>query len=251
MRECLDIMKALTDKDAKSGMRKIHSPKYLDQLATHWFTFRHVHHEHARYEEGVLFPLFEAYFPGVTTDAHEQHEESEKLSKVMDRLMWAAAPQAWENVKSRYFVSTFKSDWEDEIEKEKLQLDLAYMDEVDDVMQRIHTLEYHHFDTEELHMQAVGTKWFNMKIAKQTLRKIWSEVDPLAWRIYLPFVVNYNFLHKRRLIALRSFQMAIPQSAPLIGMMVYNGVDEVMWDRLVADVPEFIPRGVELYTKYF
>lgn len=43
----------------------------------------------------------------------------------------------------------------------------------------------------------------------------------------------------------------MPERAQEIGLIVYRGVDSVMWAFLVSEIPEMIPRGLEGYKKIY
>ena len=44
---------------------------------------------------------------------------------------------------------------------------------------------------------------------------------------------------------------SVPERFQLIGRIIYENVDDLMWDRLVVDVPEMVPREVRFHWKYF
>lgn len=76
-------------------------------------------------------------------------------------------------------------------------------------------------------------------------REMFMSTPVAAWRDILPFVVNYMDIHPRRIGFLSSLVNSVPEHAQLIGQMVYEGVDEVMWNRVTADLPAIIPREVQ------
>ena len=43
----------------------------------------------------------------------------------------------------------------------------------------------------------------------------------------------------------------MPERTHEIGLIVYRGVDSVLWTSLVADIPELIPRGLRGYKKIY
>ena len=73
---------------------------------------------------------------------------------------------------------------------------------------------------------------------------MFASVPIPAWRKILPFVVNYIDIHPRRVQFLTLLSTSMPERAQLIGTLVYEGVDQIMWDRCAADVPAIIPRTV-------
>jgi len=94
-------------------------------------------------------------------------------------------------------------------------------------------------------------QYISTQEAVDLLREVWKITPPARWRLILPFVVRNQFVHGRRSRFLQCFVWALPERAQTIGQMVFQGVDELTWDRLVADVPEIIPRGVVGYERYF
>ena len=97
----------------------------------------------------------------------------------------------------------------------------------------------------------LGKKFCSFKIQKDLIRHTFSRYEAWRWRIYMPFVVNFQDIHKRRVRFLQSWQMVMPERMQQLGVYLYPGVDAVMWDRIVPDLPTIVPRGFEFHSRYF
>lgn len=42
---------------------------------------------------------------------------------------------------------------------------------------------------------------------------------------------------------------SMPERAQEIGLVIYRGVDSVLWALLVAEIPEIVPRGLRGHKK--
>ena len=43
----------------------------------------------------------------------------------------------------------------------------------------------------------------------------------------------------------------MPERSHEIGMMIYRGTDSVIWNSLIQEIPEIIPRGLPGYRKIY
>jgi hypothetical protein len=43
----------------------------------------------------------------------------------------------------------------------------------------------------------------------------------------------------------------MPERAPELGMIIYRGVDSVVWASLIAEIPELKPRGEKGYKRLY
>lgn len=80
---------------------------------------------------------------------------------------------------------------------------------------------------------------------QQLSRKMFESLPIPVWRKVLPFIINNMDVHPRRIAFLSTLLSGLPERAQLIGQMVHEGVSAAMWDRLAAEVPAMIPRGLQ------
>jgi hypothetical protein len=106
-----------------------------------------------------------------------------------------------------------------------------------------------HLAEEERHV--IVRKLINSQQAVQSLRQAWAYTPTHAWAVILPFCVRMQFNHQRRVRLLQALSWSLPEHIQLIGKMVYDGVDDLLWRRLVVDVPEMVPRMVPGHHKYW
>ena len=86
--------------------------------------------------------------------------------------------------------------------------------------------------------------WVLCSLWQELAREMFQSVPVPVWRKILPFIVNNMDVHPRRVMFLTLLTSTVPERAQLIGQLVYEGVTQVMWDRIAADVPAIIPRTV-------
>jgi len=179
--------------------------------------------EHAKHEETVLFPQFRSWFPGVTGFADDEHDRDHahinELSGVIERVQRLATSG-----------------------DEAGALEAAKGLEV--TMNRIAENLISHMGGEEAHLNGIGRKYFPTKLQKECIQKVWHSTPVSTWAIILPFLIKNNYLHKRRVRAIKCLEWAMPERIQLVGKLIYEGVSPVLWERLVVDIPSMIPRHV-------
>eukprot|EP00052_Salpingoeca_macrocollata_P018454 m.151598 g.151598 ORF g.151598 m.151598 type:complete len:944 (-) comp20701_c0_seq6:67-2898(-) len=226
--------------------KKINKPEVLMEFGMLWARYDICLEEHSSFEEKITFPLIDEFYPGLTSGAHEQHEVADKLSQRMTRLLDTIVPEARQKVLQQAHLPLGAMQG-----RVGTGVSEQQMLEIQALMQDIASFDNKHFAFEEEHLKVVGTKHFNFKLAKETARKIWFNTEVNKWRVIVPFMVCMQKYHSRRLQFLKALQPAIPERFQLVGRMVYENVDELMWDRLRVDVPDMAPRETAGYHKFF
>jgi len=208
----------------------------VNEYADLFRTIKFVHGVHSSQEESVMFPYIRSVFPGSAAVYDEEHDRDHLLLEgavvMVDRI---------EFLHRRLFGAERDISFEDEYKKLKVQLADATI--------RIRDNVNSHIDGEELHLSVVGRKYTPLKLQKQLVTSIFN-FSPLSdWTRLIPFVMNYNYVHRRRVRFLTCLRWAVPERIQHIGKLVYEGVSPTKWDMLAADVPEMVPRHIAGYVR--
>jgi len=174
------------------------------------------HREHARYEDTVLFPLLEEYFPGVTNHCGDEHREQHQL---IDQLTGLC-----EEGKANELLE----GW----------LQLAKM-----IVQ--------HMDSEEYHLSKVIRQHIPAPRQRTAVRQMWRLTSVNDWRVILPWMMTSLDMQSRRVGLLQSLVRSLPERAQLIGQIVHEGVPRQLWHRLTEQIPELRPKNTGLHTKFY
>jgi len=215
--------------DMEFAVQSLDKPESERKFAELFELFHLVHEEHSGHEDHVLFPVYNAYVPNCTAGSEQQHgalhKDLQALAAMVRKVR--ALPDNKESADER-------SKLHSQI-RELFQFQYRYVNE--------------HFDEEEENLSWIGRHYVPIQTGKEIVHGVWNRTSPCKWAKILPFVINFNPIHSRRVDLLRAFRWAMPEKIQVVGRMVYEGVDPLMWDRLAADVPEMIPRNVRGWVK--
>jgi tellurite resistance protein len=260
--------------------RKLHRPNQRREFCELWHQIELTYNVRDRQQVTILFPQIEEFFPRVTQPIRKGHDQLTAIMNALTNMVNQTAPAARANVFLRVdpgdpeFISLKKAanDGIDSDEKANepavddngdIALDVvADTDRVEELSEiqrqqmhqlvvRIKTAMMERIDYEQENLTPIISKHFNGKLQKELSKKLWKSLPARVCRIIVPFVINSLVLHKRRVMYLKAWQMSMPERMQLLGQYVYQGVDDIMWDRLRVDVPEMIPRHLDGYEKYF
>ncbi len=67
----------------------------------------------------------------------------------------------------------------------------------------------------------------------------------------VPLVVTHQELHARRGKFLAGWLMCIPERMHVVGQMLKEQCDPLLWNRLTVDHPEIIPRHEDYHVRYY
>jgi hypothetical protein len=245
-------------------------PNKSKELAELFYEYKVVYESHAAYEDGILFPAFEEFFPGCTEVVQHDHARDSVAVLELASLVAQLAP----TVKpASSLVSHIHVEYKLHRHTKGEEAESSSSDNVTEkVRSAINAMvvgHNKHFDLEEAHLAPIARKFFGLQFGKvgcwvcfiksccrhvccrvhclcpqRLSRRMFESVPTNAWRKILPFVVNHMDIHPRRVAFLSTMVNSMPERAQLIGQMVYEGVPPSMWDRVSADVPQIIPRGV-------
>ena len=226
MREAFHRLDALAQAELGSGEERVDAARMadfariLEGLAV---TFK----EHAEHEEQILYVVMRQWAPTFLARLDAQHaEHGELLPGLLRRFHDDLAPAA----------------------TDKRRHDAA-LQSLLEALSAARAEVCAHMDEEERHV--IVRKFINSAQAVQSVRAAWAYTPPHAWAVILPFCVRMQFMHGRRVRLLQALVWALPEHAQLVGKMVYDGVDSLLWDRLVVDVPDIVPRTVPGHHKYW
>jgi len=95
----------------------------------------------------------------------------------------------------------------------------------------------------------VWRKWFSGQQCREILRTAFLSVPIHQWSRIIPFILNNQYSHMRRVRALQSLRDVVPDRIQLIGKIVYEGCNELMYQRLLVDIPQMAPRATVGYHR--
>ena len=113
----------------------------------------------------------------------------------------------------------------------------------------VHKNHVSHFETEERHLSPLVAKLLSPRQLRKLGRRVYQQLTPAQWRVYLPFSINNMDIPMRRSMFLFSIVGSNPEHAQTIGRMIYEGVEEPVWDLCRVAVPDIVPRHVDGYSK--
>jgi len=232
-------------KDMKSLTTRF--PASLNEFAETWAVFDMFHSEHARVEDSIIFPQFEQFAPNYSMPGMDQHAAGHVRYEQMNTILKAVAPNAF--IKA---LQQARLPVPQELEKaQAIAPTESMLQDIRTLITDIAVAENAHMDWEEQQMQAIGRKYFNLKMSKALWKDVWNATPVNKWRVFIPFVINNQEYHIRRIMFLQGWMQIIPEKMHLIGQWIYEGCDELMWNRLSVDFPEMIPRHVERHVHYY
>ena len=102
-----------------------------------------------------------------------------------------------------------------------------------------------HLDNEEQNAGKMYTKYLTLLRVKKVVRDIWDLHTCEEWRRIIPFVLNNDYYHGRRVQFLQSLRVSVPERIVQIGLYAYEGCRPEVFQLLRTDFPDFIPRHVQ------
>ncbi|KAA8499144.1 S-type anion channel SLAH3 [Porphyridium purpureum] len=201
-------------------------------LMEQWRCVNVIHDEHSKAEDKVIFKEFNDWFPAVAQRWNMDHDDDHKViaemrSKIL-RLM--------------DMTKRGDSSGDDAVQlAESIRRDIpAFIDHMNE-----------HLRGEEDHLNPVGRKHIPLALQKLLVERVWDMTPADRWAEYIPWIVNGLPLHGQRVRFTKCFTWAMPYRAQQIGNMLYRKVDDVMWERLVAECPELVPRGAPGWRRFW
>eukprot|EP01134_Creolimax_fragrantissima_P006193 CFRG6193T1 len=185
-----------------------------------WALFERLHTVHSTKEDEYLFPVLHQFVPNHPVLSEDEHEEHRLAFIHINKLLENVANDSPENngnlkITHRLFRT-------------------ALVDLFDDVEE--------HMLWEEQNLQPIGRKYVPMDTQKRVVRIIWESVPTNEWRVLVPNILRYMPYHSMRVRWLRALLWAMPERGEQLGLYIYHGVSDVMWNSLLLHVPQIIPR---------
>lgn len=204
------------------------------ELATEFEKFAVLHHEHAAHEDQVIFREFERFFPDHCKEWLDDHEE--------DRVFLAEVKQKLD------VLVTFTGDAAAGSEAE--------LKAAQDFLQTKLPPFFEHFAKhllgEEENVNPIGRKHVPLAVQKALVTRVWDLTPAKNWAIIIPFVLeNLPRLPQRTLFVKALLWGLGGERAQHVGAIIYKNCDAVMWEVLIENVPEIIPRGVPGWRRYY
>jgi tellurite resistance protein TehA-like permease len=202
------------------------APALAADFARQFRRFAAAHRWHAAHEETVLFKTFDDYFPGVASKYNGDHAaDGPKLEA------WGALVGELE--------AGGAAGWAPAVAALRAELPLF----------SVELLE--HLEGEEVELQPIGRKHIPIDVAKDAMRRIFDMTPATAAADFFPWVVSNLPLAGQRVKFVRCWVWAVPERAQQMGVWLALGLDPPTWARLVAQVPEIVPRGAPGWKKYY
>jgi hemerythrin-like domain-containing protein len=193
--------------------------------------FAILHHEHAAHEDKVIFREFERYFPDHAKEYLDDHEADRVfLADVEDRI--------------KVLLDSNGEGAQDEA--------IAALDFLRNKIPPFLDHFAAHLDGEEANMNPIGRKHIPLAVQKALVKRVWDLTPAKSWAVIIPYVLE----NLPRLPMRTKFVKALlwglgGERAQQVGGIIYQTCDAVMWEVLVEEVPEIIPRGVPGWRRYY
>ena len=108
-----------------------------------------------------------------------------------------------------------------------------------------------HLLWEEQHVQSILRKYIPLELQKQILLKVWNITNYNDWKIFIPWVLRYQPKINQRILFLKTLLWSMPERSQMIGLIVYRGINDVMWSQIKKELPEIIPRGIKGWRRQY
>eukprot|EP00040_Diaphanoeca_grandis_P030427 m.179806 g.179806 ORF g.179806 m.179806 type:complete len:1009 (+) comp31989_c3_seq5:109-3135(+) len=205
------------------------------EFAVEFSKFSTLHHEHAAHEDEVVFKEFERYFPEHASEYLEDHEKDRVfLSDIQTKIDSLLA-----------FVGGEDNIISNETAK-------ALLDEFKQVVPPFVAHFREHLAGEEANLNPIGRKYIPLAVQKALVQRVWDVTPTKNWAVIMPYILENLPLLPQRSKYIKSLVWGLgAERAQMIGAIVYKNCDAVMWEVLVAEVPEIIPRGVPGWRRYY
>jgi hemerythrin-like domain-containing protein len=203
------------------------NPASLTRFVNQFKKIEIMHEEHSQHEDFIIYPAMAAYHPGIQKQAHMEHDRDHYAFYLMNKLI-----QRLQDGPDTDTALQLKEE-----------LDVAVDQFCKDLV--------NHLDYEESQLNPGALKNFSHREQKSITRRIWAHTPSERWAVIVPFIMNNQDIHMRRVMFLRALVWAMPEKAQQIGWMVWRGVPSTTWERIVRFVPEIIPRHLWAWHKIF
>ena len=197
--------------------------------------FAILHHEHAEHEDSVVFREFERYFPDHARQWLDDHEQdriflADIRKKLVDlQAFTAGADGAVGEEDAKAIVSELQS-------------------KIPPFLEHFHE----HLAGEEANLNPIGRKHIPLAVQKQLVKRLWEVTPAKAWAVIIPYVLeNLPFIPQRKRFVKALLWGLGSERAQMLGTIIYNNCDAVMWEVLTEDIKEIIPRGVRGWRRYY
>ncbi|KAG2497195.1 hypothetical protein HYH03_004784 [Edaphochlamys debaryana] len=195
----------------------------LATLRSLWAGVLMMHTEHGRHEDEIIFRTYNEFFPNLTHDADHQHHELDALLDKISKMLAAGGET---------LSGAAAGELSEAVEKYVKELEA-------------------HLRWEEDHLQAMPRKYIPLGLAKQIIAKCWASTDARTWHVLLPLLVENMPMSFQRVRFIKTLLWSMPERCHQFGLILAKGVDAVTWRRIIAEVPEIIPRGVNMYWERY
>mmetsp|Transcript_9038 Transcript_9038/g.17186 ORF Transcript_9038/g.17186 Transcript_9038/m.17186 type:complete len:680 (+) Transcript_9038:613-2652(+) len=259
-KKILDLVEKLQDDHFQNDEDRKECQNELVMMLEGYTTSLYVH---SMYEDNVLFPTVDLYLPGRMKTAEMQHEQihhDEEAIKAFLREIkgditkgqgnTGKQKKATEEVKyeeSKGLVAKSAKDESIEVKNSENSTSSSKdaIAQLVEILPRFIQGNNEHMRHEEDHISHVVKKLIPSKEQKSIARKCLRTGTAEQWRVLLPFIITHQDYHDRRVKILQAFRVAYPERMQLFGSWLYLGVEEILFQRLRADIPELAPRNTE------
>ncbi|XP_004342429.1 hypothetical protein CAOG_08260 [Capsaspora owczarzaki ATCC 30864] len=189
----------------------------------------HTFNVHSTHEDEIVFPALRLFHPNATLGHEEDHDRERALFEDISLLIGVGE-------KGREaFASISDADRADRLRQ------------VADLTKMMVASTIKHLDDEEKELGPITRKSFPLKLQKEIVRKMFSRTLPDDLRRYILFVLQYAPFHGQRSRFVQCLRWSFPERLQLFGKWIYEGSDPLVWSRIITEVPELAPRGVQYW----
>jgi len=172
----------------------------------------------------IIYPVYNTIIPSVTKDADiELQQEINMINDVEVAVSRAASG------------------------------DKASMDNLSTILSSLLQQQQQQSSYDEQHLSFVYRKYLSTEQQQELLKQVWSSSTYQQWSTSLPLLVKYQPYHQLRVDLLEQLQLALSNEfTTVINTILYESVDELTWNRIVADYPSTLPpRSTNRFTRIY
>lgn len=213
----------------KALEQDLNTPEFIAEFDTLLKGMTLVIEEHSQHEEFIIWPAFRALWPTMQSRAHIQHEiiDADQLANV------------------RAFLDLYLASAEGDRAATLAPLKAAFTKFADS--------EIEHLKQEEDYLQSIGRKYISVPENQAIVRRAFFFTPLYKWRKIIAFQLTADFHYQRKIKFLKCLLWSLPEKTQTIGKMVYESVDQFLFQRLLVDLPELAPRNTAggSYQRYY
>lgn len=113
----------------------------------------------------------------------------------------------------------------------------------------INSLIHPHLDQEEVCMTPLMNQFTDLPASVDTLRRMWSQLEPSVWSVIIPFVLNNTSDNTLRMAFIDCFAWASSDAFRIMGRWCSVSLEPFLYNRLCVDYPQLASTEVGPMTR--